>query len=317
MSIGVYLESYNGKLVKAGLESITAANKLAEQTGQDVFGIIIDNSVDELVSSAGNFGIGKIKSVSGVNLYHPALYARYIANASRDADYVVIPATVWGREISPRVCLKLNATPVPDIIAIDDGSTFKRSLHGNKVQATFKTNGKLVITVRASVFDVPAEVGGEATTEAISTEVVDADSVMKLAEVLAASTGRAELTEADIIVSGGRGVGGPENFHLIESLAEQLGAAVGASRAVVDAGWRAHADQVGQTGKFVSPKVYIAVGISGAIQHLAGMSTSEIIVAINKDEEAPIFKVADYGLVGDLFEVMPKLTEEITKIKTG
>jgi electron transfer flavoprotein alpha subunit len=317
MSIGVFLESYNGKIVKAGLESIAAANKLSELTGQDIFGIIIDDSVDDLVASAGNYGITNVMSVSGVNLYHPALYARYIANATKEADYVFIPATVWGREISPRVCLKLNASPVSDMTGIDDSSTFNRSLHGNKIQATFKTDGKLVITVRPSIFDVPAEVGGQATSTAISTEIVDSENVMKLAEILAASTGRVELTEADIIVSGGRGVGDPNNFHLIESLAETLGAAVGASRAVVDAGWRPHADQVGQTGKFVSPKVYIAVGISGAIQHLAGMSTSEIIVAINKDEEAPIFKVADYGLVGDLFDVMPKLTEEITKIKTG
>ncbi|MHA2030366.1 MAG: electron transfer flavoprotein subunit alpha/FixB family protein, partial [Candidatus Kariarchaeaceae archaeon] len=263
------------------------------------------------------YGVTKIKSVPGVNLYHPALYARYIANATKDADYVLIPATVWGREIGPQVCLKLGASPVSDIIAIEGGSTFKRSLHGNKVQATFKTEGKLVITVRPSIFDVPGEEGIQATSEAISADMVDSDNMMKLAEVLAASTGRVELTEAEIIVSGGRGVGGPENFHLIESLAEQLGAAVGASRAVVDAGWRPHSDQVGQTGKFVSPKVYIAIGISGAIQHLAGMSTSEIIVAVNKDEEAPIFKVADYGLVGDLFDVMPKLTEEIMKIKTS
>lgn len=316
MSIGVFLESYNGRIMKAGLESITAAKKLVEHTGQEIFGIIIDDSIDELIASAGNYGISSVKSVSGVNLYHPALYARYIANAAKEAEYVVIPATVWGREISPRVCLKLSASPVSDIIAIDDQSTFKRSLHGNKVQATFKTSGKLVITVRPSIFDLPPEMGGQATSETISTEMVDSDNMMKLAEILAASTGRVELTEADIIVSGGRGVGDPDNFHLIESLAEQLGAAVGASRAVVDAGWRPHSDQVGQTGKFVSPKVYIAVGISGAIQHLAGMSTSEIIVAINKDEEAPIFKIADYGLVGDLFEVMPKLTEEIKKVKT-
>jgi len=317
MSIVVYLESYKGRIVKAGLEAITAAMKLAENTSQEVFGIIIDDEIDELITVAGNYGISTVKSVSGVNVYHPALYARYIANAAKDAQYVVIPAAVWGREISPRVCLKLNASPVSDIIAIDNDSTFNRSLHGNKIQATFKTTGKLVITIRPSIFDVPVEMGGQAKSEPITTEMIDSDNMMKLAEVLAASTGRVELTEADIIVSGGRGVGGPENFHLIESLAEQLGAAVGASRAVVDAGWRPHSDQVGQTGKFVSPKVYIAVGISGAIQHLAGMSTSEIIVAINKDEEAPIFKVADYGLVGDLFDVMPKLTEEINKIKTS
>ncbi|OLS26127.1 MAG: Electron transfer flavoprotein subunit alpha [Candidatus Heimdallarchaeota archaeon LC_2] len=316
MSIGVYLESYNGKIVKAALETIAAANKLASSTGKEVFGIIIDNEIDNLVSIAGSYGITKVKKVSDVSLYHPALYARYITNAATEADYILFPATVWGKEISPRVCLKLIASPVSDIIGIEDSTTFNRSLHGNKIQAKVKTQGKLVITVRPSIFDVPSETGGQASTEDISAEIIDSENIMKLAEVLAASTGRVELTEADIIVSGGRGTGGPENFHLIESLAEQLGAAVGASRAVVDAGWRPHSDQVGQTGKFVSPKVYIAVGISGAIQHLAGMSTSEIIVAINKDEEAPIFKIADYGLVGDLFEVMPKLTEEIKKIKT-
>jgi electron transfer flavoprotein alpha subunit len=175
----------------------------------------------------------------------------------------------------------------------------------------------MVITVRAAVFDVPELGEGTANLENITTETVDGDSVMKLAEILASSSETIELTEADIIVSGGRGIGGPENFHLIEDLAKELGAAVGASRAVVDAGWRPHSDQVGQTGKFVSPKVYIAVGISGAIQHMAGMSTSDIIVCVNKDEEAPIFKVSDYGLVGDLFEVMPKLIEAIKKAKTA
>ncbi|MHA2171610.1 MAG: electron transfer flavoprotein subunit alpha/FixB family protein [Candidatus Kariarchaeaceae archaeon] len=217
----------------------------------------------------------------------------------------------------PGVCNKLDATPVSDIIGIIDGTTYKRSIHGNKIHSTVKVDGKLVITVRPSIYDVPEEGAGTAMTEEISAESVDSDALSKLAEVLAATTGKIELTEAEIIVSGGRGVGGPENFNIVEDLAEVMGAAVGASRAVVDAGWRPHSDQVGQTGKFVSPKVYVAAGISGAIQHLAGMSTSEIIVAINKDEEAPIFKIADYGLVGDLFEVVPKLTAAIKTAKTA
>lgn len=316
MAIGVFLESYNGKVVKASLEAVTAANELAKHTSQEVFGIIIDNEIDPLVSSAGNFGLKKLKTSSGISLYNPAMYARIVANAAKDADILLFPGTVWGREISPRVAVKLSATPISDITGIIDGSTFKRSIHGNKIQTTVKATGKLVITTRSAVFDVPTEVSGEATSENITAETFDGDNLMKLAEVLAASSGKIELTEADIIVSGGRGVAGPENFNIIEALASTLGAAVGASRAVVDAGWRPHSDQVGQTGKFVSPKVYIACGISGAIQHLAGMSTSEIIVAINTDEEAPIFKVADYGLVGDLFDVVPKLTEEIKKIKS-
>jgi len=317
MNIAVYLESYNGKLVKAALESITVANKLSELLGKDIFGIIIDNEIDGLLTEASKYGIKHVKSAVGISIYNPAMYARIIANATKEADFVIFPGTVWGREISPRVTIKLDSSSVSDIIEVISADTFKRSIHGNKVHSSVKATGKLVLTVRASVFDVPPEVSVELTNESITSEIVDSENVMKLAEVLAATTGKVELTEADIIVSGGRGTGGPENFHLIESLAEQLGAAVGASRAVVDAGWRPHSDQVGQTGKFVSPKVYIAVGISGAIQHLAGMSTSEIIVAVNKDEEAPIFKIADYGLVGDLFDVLPKLTESIKQIKNN
>lgn len=313
MSIAVYLESYNGSMVKASKEAITIAKKL----GDDVFGIVIDDNVDAVVEEAGNLGVSKVKVAAGISLYHPAMYARLIYNAAKDADLVVFPGTVWSREIAPQVTVKMDATPVSDIIEVVDGTTFKRSLHGNKIHATVKAEGKIVLTVRAGVFDVPEEVGGTATKEDISTESTDADGTLKLAEILASSSGRVELTEADIIVSGGRGVGESENFKLIEDLASLLGAAVGASRAVVDAGMRPHSEQVGQTGKFVSPKLYVAVGISGAIQHLAGMSTSETIVAINKDEEAPIFKIADYGLVGDLFEVMPKLIEAIKTVKSS
>ena len=317
MSIAIFLESYNGKVVKAAKEAVSVAKIIADQTGKEIFGIAIDDNIDSVVDLAGKMGICTIKGASGITLYHPTMFSRIIVNAARDADVIVFPGTVWGREIAPQVCVKLDATPLSDIIEVVDGSTFKRSIHGNKIHSTINASGKLIITVRAAVFDVPELGDGTANLENISTETVDGDSVMKLAEILASSSETIELTEADIIVSGGRGIGGPENFHLIEELAKELGAAVGASRAVVDAGWRPHNEQVGQTGKFVSPKIYIAVGISGAIQHMAGMSTSDTIVCINKDEEAPIFKVSDYGLVGDLFDVMPKLIDAIKKAKTA
>ncbi|MCH8906950.1 MAG: electron transfer flavoprotein subunit alpha/FixB family protein [Candidatus Heimdallarchaeota archaeon] len=315
MSIAVFLESYNNKMVKAAAEAINAAKIIAEKTGKEMFGIALDENIDEILSQAGNYGISRVKGSSHITLYHSSMYARFIANAAREADIVIFPGTVWGREIAPQVTIKLDANPVSDIIGIEEGNVFRRSLHGNKIHSTVKADGKLVITVRPAVFDLPAETGGSAESEPITPETMDSDTLSKLAEILAASSDKVELTEADIIVSGGRGVGGPDNWPLIINLAEVLGAAHGASRAVVDAGWRPHSEQVGQTGKFVSPKVYIAVGISGAIQHLAGMSTSEIIVAVNKDEGAPIFKVADYGLVGDLFDVVPKLTEEISRLK--
>lgn len=315
MSIAVFLESYNGELIKASKEAVAVGKTIAEKTGKPLYGIILDDNIDNVVSAAGKIGVDTVKAASGVSLYHPTMYSRFIVNAGKDADYIILPATVWGNEIAPQVTVKLDATPVSDIIGVVDANTFKRSLHGNKIHTTVKAEGKIVMTVRAGVFDVPAENVVTPNVETISPETMDSDSIMKLAEILASSTGKIELTEADIIVSGGRGMGGPDQFKIIEDLAEVMTAAVGASRAAVDAGWREHSDQVGQTGKFVSPKLYIAAGISGAIQHLAGMSSSEIIVAINKDEEAPIFKIADYGLVGDLFEVVPKLTEAIKKVK--
>ncbi len=318
MSIAVFLESYQGKMAKASLETLKAATVMAEKLGISVFGIIIDDTVDTLVQEAGKFGVATVKSSAGVTIYHPTMYARIITNATKDASAVFLPATVWGNEIAPMVAVKLDATPVSDIIGIEDVGTFKRSIHGNKIHTTVKAEGNLVVTVRSGVFDLPGEVGGSASNEPISTETVDSDNFIKLAEVLVAQGDRPELTEADIVVSGGRGTGGPENFaQHIEPLADAMGAAVGASRAVVDAGWRPHGEQVGQTGKFVSPKVYVAVGISGAIQHLAGMSTADVIVAINTDSEAPIFKVADYGVVGDLNDVVPKLVEAIKQVKAA
>ncbi|MCE7737651.1 MAG: electron transfer flavoprotein subunit alpha/FixB family protein, partial [Candidatus Heimdallarchaeota archaeon] len=233
MSIAIYLESYNGEIVKAAKEAITVAKALAVQTGKEIFGVAIDDNIDSVVDIAGKMGLNTVKGASGITLYHPTMYSRMIVNAAKDADIIIFPATVWGREISPQVCVKLDATPLSDIIEVIDGNTFKRSIHGNKIHSTIKAEGKMVITVRAAVFDVPELGAGTANLEDITTDTVDGDSVMKLAEILASSTETIELTEADIIVSGGRGIGGPENFHLIEDLAKELGAAVGASRAVV------------------------------------------------------------------------------------
>jgi len=229
MSVAVFLESYKGKIVKAASEAVSAAKMIAEKQGTDLFGIALDENVDEIIAKAGIYGITMVKASSHITLYHPTMYARFIANAASGASTIVFPGTVWGREISPQVCVKVNGTPVSDIIEVVEGNQFKRSIHGNKIISTVETTGTAVITVRAGVFDLPDEGEGTATKEEISAEVIDADSFMKLAEILAAATGKIELTEADIIVSGGRGTGGPENFDIIEALAEQLGAAVGAS----------------------------------------------------------------------------------------
>ena len=311
MKVAVFLESYNGKTVKAGLEAATAAKAMG---GDEYIAVVLGKDLDATIADAGKIGFGKVYKAE-IDPYNPSVFAKAIASV--EADYYVLPGTVWGREIGPRLAVKFDAAYAGDITKVVDAKTFVRSIHGNKILSTIQVDApKVVVTVRPGVFDTPEFGEGNAEVNDISVEADEVDQKAMLTEVLAASTDKIELTEADIIVSGGRGVGGPENFKLIEELADVLGAAVGASRAVVDAGWRPHSEQVGQTGKFVSPKLYIAVGISGAIQHLAGMSTSDIIVAINKDEEAPIFKVADYGIVADLFKAVPKLIEKIKEVKS-
>jgi electron transfer flavoprotein alpha subunit len=228
---------------------------------------------------------------------------------------VFLPASQMGKDVAPRVAIKLGAGLAADCIAL--------RIDGNDVIATrpvFAGKGLLdvrittpvkVFTLRPNIFDATEE-GADARVEARTVRLDPADTVTIVKEVKVAA-GRPDVTEADIIVSGGRGMKGPEHFALIERLADALGAGVGASRAVVDAGWRPHDEQVGQTGKTVSPSLYIACGISGAVQHLAGMSSSKFIVAVNRDKDAPIFQIADYGIVGDVFEVLPALTEELKK----
>jgi electron transfer flavoprotein alpha subunit len=223
-----------------------------------------------------------------------------------------------GKDLAPRVAARLGAGLAADCIAVAvEGGRLvaTRPVFAGKAQQKVAFPGRpALLSLRPKVFPAAAGAGRTARVETLEIAWSPADARARVRSVEAAAGGSVDLTEAEIIVSGGRGLKGPEHFKVIEALAEALGATVGASRAVVDAGWRPHADQVGQTGKTVSPKLYVAIGISGAIQHLAGMSSSRCIVAINKDPEAPIFKIADYGIVGDLFEVVPALTEEVKKL---
>ena len=308
MTIAIYLESNNNQITKSSLEIITAAQLIAKENNSDIFAIIIDDDISNIIAEVGLHGVSIIKCSKNITSYQSSLYAKIISNAVKDSDIIIFPSSVHGNELAPMIAMSQNATSIPDVIDIIDQNTFKRSVYGNKIHQIVKSSGKIVLTIRSGIFDLPNnknEINPEVIE--IQSEIISETNFPNLAEVLSSISNRPELNEADIIVSGGRGTGSPENFAtLIEPLADKLGAAIGASRAVVDAGWRPHDEQVGQTGKFVSPKLYIAVGISGAIQHLAGMSSAEIIVAINTDIDAPIFKIADYGLVGDLNEIIPK-----------
>jgi electron transfer flavoprotein alpha subunit len=232
------------------------------------------------------------------------------------ATVVLLSATAQGKDYAPRVAVRLQAGFIADCVGltiVDGTLTATRPVYAGKAMTDVKaTSERQVITIRPNIFTA-GEPSGEAAVEALDVSFGDKDFASVVTEVRA-SSGKLDVSEADIIVSGGRGLKGPEHFSMIEGLAGVVGGAVGASRAVVDAGWRPHEEQVGQTGKTVSPTLYFAIAISGAIQHLAGMSSSKYIVAVNKDKDAPIFQVADYGIVGDAFEVVPALTEELTKV---
>jgi len=256
-------------------------------------------------------GVSKVlcadDSAYGNGLAEPI--AELIVSLAGDYEHILAPATASAKNILPRVAALLDVMVISDVTAVIDGSTFERPIYaGNAMQTVQTTDAKKVMTVRTATFEV-AETGGSAAVESIS--AAGNPGLSDWVEDKVAESDRPELTSAGIVVSGGRGVGSEEQFAIIEQLADTLGAAVGASRAAVDSGYAPNDWQVGQTGKVVAPDLYIAVGISGAIQHLAGMKDSKIIVAINKDEEAPIFQVADYGLVADLFDAIPELTEKL------
>jgi len=312
MKILVYAEHREGTLRKITFENIA----LARQLGQPFEVAVIGAQVNELADQLGKFGAEKVLFYQNDTLssYSPDGYAKILAQAvqKQDADVLLMGATSTGKDLGPRTASILNAAMATDCTHVSvEGDDLKiiRPMYAGKVYATIRlTSAVKVVTVRPNVY--PAlEAPATAAVETVPAETTGFKTVVK--EIVSGAKGKLDVTEADIIISGGRGMKGPENWHLIEDLAGLFGAATGASRAAVDAGWRPHDEQVGQTGKTVSPSLYIAIGISGAIQHLAGMSSSKYIVAINKDPDAPIFKVADYGIVADLFDVVPRMIEEM------
>ena len=305
----VWVEHDGGSVKDATLATVTAAAKLGE-----VHLIVAGQGVDGVAQAA-----AKIAGVGKVHVADDAAFANalaenvgpLIAELMGHHDAFLAPSTTTGKNIAPRVAALIDVMQISDILSVEGPDSFTRPIYAGNAIATVKTSDtKLVLTVRTTAFEKAAAEGGSGTIEAVASTGDAAKSRFVGAEK--AENARPELTSAKIIVSGGRALGSEEQFHaLIDPLADKLGAAVGASRAAVDAGYAPNDYQVGQTGKIVAPEVYVAVGISGAIQHLAGMKDSKVIVAINKDEDAPIFQVADIGLVGDLFTVVPELTEKV------
>ena len=309
MSVLVLVE-HDGKSVRdATFATVTAASKLG-----DVHALVAGSNVGSVADEAAKIaGVAKVVVADAAHLDHelPEEIAPVVAKLMDGHDAFVVPATTTGKNIAPRVAALLDVMQVSDILSVEGPDTFTRPIYAGNAIATVRSNdSKKVITVRTTAFEKAARDGGSATIE--KADAGQPASLSSFVGLEASKSERPELTSAGVIVSGGRAFGSSDDFHkLLDPLADKLGAAVGASRAAVDAGYAPNDYQVGQTGKIVAPNVYIAIGISGAIQHLAGMKDSKTIIAINKDEDAPIFQVADIGLVGDLFKIVPELTEKL------
>jgi electron transfer flavoprotein alpha subunit len=309
----VFVEQRNSEVRKASLQALSEAKR----HGGAVSAVLPGSGIGDAAAGLGAWGADKIYVADDPNLelYSSDGYAEVVVKAveQEQPNAIFFAGTAMGRDLAPTVAARLGVGAIPDAVGLTlDGETFsvRRPVYSGKANATVTTAGNTpqVISLRPNVF-AAEEAGGASEVVTLDGLSLSIRAVVK--ELLEAEGGELDVAEADVIVSGGRGIKGPENFALIKSLADALGGAVGASRAAVDAGWIEHSHQVGQTGKVVSPSLYVAAGISGAIQHLAGMSSSKVIVAINKDPDAPIFKVADYGIVGDLFDVIPPMVEAI------
>jgi len=325
MAQGVWAiaEQRDGEFRKITYEVVSEGRRLADTLGQQLTAVVLGSGMKDKASELAQYGADKIIVADDPNLatYTADAYVSVLAQLveAETPEIIILGASTQGKDLAPRLAARLNVAMAQDCTAFDieDGKLVAtRPIFTGKAYAkvTFEDSTPNIVTARPNVMPINQPDSGR------SAEVVDAQFSIdeaqlktKVVEVIKDESGRIDLTEADKIVSGGRGMKNAENFKILEELADVIGAAVGASRAAVDAGWRPQTDQVGQTGKIVSPNLYIACGISGAIQHLAGMGTSKIIVAINKDPEAPIFQKADYGVVDDLFKIVPALTEEVKK----
>lgn len=321
MKILAFAEQRDNKFKKTAFEVVKAARTVADQTGGEVVALVIGSNVQAIAAMLGGYGAHKVVVVEDprLALYSTTAYVKIVSEVAKtqQANVVMVSATAMGKDIAPRVAVRLDAGLATDCTGLKiEGSEIiaTRPVYAGKALLDVKIHSTVkMFALRPNVFTAGSHNGASAPVEKADIALSDQDfgSVVKGVKQ---SSGKLDVAEADIIVTGGRGLRGPENFRMIEELAETLGGAVGASRAVVDAGWRPHDEQVGQTGKTVSPSLYIAVAVSGAIQHLAGMSSSKYIVAINKDKDAPIFQVATYGIVGDAFEIIPALTAEVRKL---
>jgi electron transfer flavoprotein alpha subunit len=311
MSILIIAEHDHNTLKSATLNTISAAQKI----GGDIVLLVAGHNCDGAANAAAAVaGVSKVLQADDTAYAHGLAenLTTLIVDLAKNYSHILAPASSFGKNLLPRVAALLDVQQVSDIIAVVSADTFVRPIYAGNALATVQSGDKIkVITVRATGFTAAAATGGSAAIEKIAGKG-DSGQSKFVSQELSKST-RPELGAARIVISGGRGLGSAENFKLVEALADKLGAAVGASRAAVDAGYVPNDYQVGQTGKVVAPDLYIAIGISGAIQHLAGMTNSKVIVAINKDPDAPIFGVADYGLVGDLFTLLPELTAAVGK----
>ena len=309
MSILVIAEHDNQSLKGATLNAVTAAS----QIGGDIHIAVIGANVGAVTQAASAVaGVTKVLSFDDASLTEQTseAVAAQILSVAGQYSHIVAAASSMAKSVLPRVAAKLDVAQVSEIVEVVSADTFVRPIYAGNVMATVQSSDAVkVITVRTTGFDAVAATGGSAAVEAQAVQAVANGTTFISREM--AKSDRPELATAKVVVSGGRGLGSAENFKIIEALADKLGAGLGASRAAVDAGYVNNDLQVGQTGKIVAPQLYVAVGISGAIQHLAGMKDSKVIVAINKDADAPIFQVADYGIVGDLFEIVPQLTAAI------
>jgi electron transfer flavoprotein alpha subunit len=312
-------EHRDGAFRKVTFEAASAGKKIADEMGAEVTAVVLGSGLADACAELGKYGVSKVLYADdeAFAVYTTDAYGNALADILKEnaPDVVLLGASMQGKDLGGRLAAKLDTGIAVDCtgLAVEDGKIkATRPMYAGKVYADVIINGApQIASLRPNVFDV-VEVGGEAAVETISAAAGEVKT--KVVEMLKEEEGKIDLTEATIIVSGGRGMKDSDNFNIIEELAKMLGAAVGASRSAVDAGWRPHGDQVGQTGKVVTPNLYVACGISGAIQHLAGMGSSKVIVAINKDPDAPIHQKADYSVIADLFDVVPALTEECKKL---